>query len=227
METFKIGKYICYKQKIGKGSTSSVYKGFDEDKNIDVAIKRMEYSNIDKKIKDQIDRETDLMKSLSHKNIVELYDVIHDDKNPEFIYLILEYCHQGDLCKFLNKRPMKEKYAKKYMMNLVDGLKYLLQNNIIHRDLKPQNILVTKNGKLKISDFGFARHFNSEYMLKTMCGTPLYMAPEIMTQSKYTNKADLWSIGIILYEILFARRPYNANSFYNLIQQVKNNFEAA
>jgi len=220
METFNVGKYICYKQKIGKGSTSSVYKGYCEENNLEVAIKRMEYSNIDKKVKEQIDRETELMKSLTHPNIVELYDIVYDPNNPQYVYLILEYCHQGDLCKFLNKRPMKEKYAKKYMLHLAEGLKYLLDNNIIHRDLKPQNIMVTKDDTLKISDFGFARHFDSNMMLKTLCGTPLYMAPEIMNYSKYTNKADLWSIGIILYEILFARRPYHATSFYNLVQQI-------
>ena len=221
METFEIGKYICYKQKIGKGSTSTVYKGYDKEKDIEVAIKKIEYSNIDKKIRIQIDRETKLMKSLTHPNIVELYDIVYLEDSPNFVYLILEYCHQGDLSKFLNKRPMKEKYAKKYMKHLLAGLKYLIENNIIHRDLKPQNIMVTKNDTLKICDFGFARHFDSNMMLNTLCGTPLYMAPEILTYSNYTNKADLWSIGVILYEILFAQRPYSANSFYNLVQQIK------
>jgi serine/threonine protein kinase len=224
METFKIGNYICYKQKIGKGSTSSVYKGYHEFTNVEVAVKKMDYANIDEKLKKQITRETELMKTLTHENIVELYDVIYDPKISDYIYLILEYCHQGDLSKFLNKRPMKEKYAKKYMIQLIEGLKYLSENNIIHRDLKPQNIMVTNNDIIKICDFGFARYVDQhQSMLKTLCGTPLYMAPEIINHSKYSNKADLWSIGIILYEILFAKRPYNATTFYNLVQQINNN----
>jgi len=216
METFNIGNYVCYKGKIGKGSYSSVYKGFHKKSLKEVAVKRIEYVNIDIKLKNQINSEMNLMKKINHPNIVKLYDIYFDKE--KFIYLILEYCENGDLYKFLNKRPMKEKYAKKYMAQLVNGLKYLYEMKIIHRDLKPQNIMITKDNIIKISDFGFARYFESNKMLNTLCGTPLYMAPEIICDNNYNNKSDLWSIGIILYEIIFGIRPYNGNNLTNLMK---------
>lgn len=220
METFNIGDYVCYKGKIGKGSYSSVYKGFHKKTLKEVAIKRIEYENIDIKLKNQINSEMNLMKKINHPNIVKLYDIYFDKE--KFIYFILEYCEQGDLYKFLNKRPMKEKYAKKYMIQLVNGLKYLYEMKIIHRDLKPQNIMITKDNIIKISDFGFARYFESNKMLNTLCGTPLYMAPEIICDNNYNNKSDLWSIGIILYEIIFGIRPYNGNNLTNLLKCINN-----
>ena len=220
METFNIGDYVCYKGKIGKGSYSSVYKGFHKNSLKEVAVKRIEYENIDIKLKNQINSEMNLMKKINHPNIVKLYDIYFD--NEKFIYFILEYCEQGDLYKFLNKRTMKEKYAKKYMIQLVEGLKYLYEKKIIHRDLKPQNIMITKDNIVKIIDFGFARYFESNKMLNTLCGTPLYMAPEIICDNNYNNKSDLWSIGIILYEIIFGVRPYNGNNLTNLMKCINN-----
>ena len=87
-------------------------------------------------------------------------------------------------------------------------MKYLLENKIIHRDLKPQNILVTNLGDIKITDFGFARYFDNDMVIRTICSSPLYMAPEIMKNKKYDLKSDLWSVGIILYEMLVGQAPF-------------------
>ena len=105
--------------------------------------------------------------------------------------------------KILNNKPLKEKHAHRFLFQIASGLKYLYSKKIVHRDLKPQNILVAKNYQLKISDFGFAK-FQKSNLSETICGSPLYMAPEILTYKKYTDKADLWSVGIILYEMLCA-----------------------
>ena len=87
----------------------------------------------------------------------------------------MEYFDRGDFSKFLKKRPLKEKYAIKYLKQVSEGIKYLLENKIIHRDLKPQNILVSETGTLKITDFGFARYFDSDVLIQTICGSPLYI----------------------------------------------------
>ena len=116
-----------------------------------VAIKEICLDAISK-YKDSIKRETKIMKNLDHPNIVTLYDTIIDDTTDN-IYLVLEYFGRGDFSKFLKKRPLKEKFAKKYLKQLASGLKYLLENKIIHRDLKPQNILVSSLGDIKITDF--------------------------------------------------------------------------
>ena len=196
MDTFIIGNYIVDRKRIGRGSFSKIYKGIHKDTKQVIAVKKIEIDNI-KKLNSNIEREINVMKELSHPNIVKLYDVIYDYDNNN-IYLIIEYCSKGDFNKFLNKRPLKEKYAKKYIKQLTDGLKYLLQNNIMHRDLKPHNILLTEKNELKLSDFGFARYFEKNTLVETLCGSPMYMAPEIMKYREYTNKSDLWSVGVIM-----------------------------
>ena len=173
------------------------------------------------KHKKMFKRETDIMMSLKHPNIVSLYDTIIDETN-ENVYLIMDYYSRGDFSKFLRKRPLKEKYAIKYLKQLSEGLKYLLSNNIIHRDLKPQNILVSDIGDIKITDFGFARYFDSDLLIQTICGSPLYMAPEIMKSQKYDYKSDLWSVGIIFYEMLVGSTPFKSKNIYELIRKIEN-----
>ncbi len=219
MDTFIIGNYIVDRKRIGRGSFSKIYKGIHKDTKQVIAVKKIEIDNI-KKLNSNIEREINVMKELSHPNIVKLYDVIYDYDNNN-IYLIIEYCAKGDFNKFLNKRPLKEKYAKKYIKQLADGLKYLLQNNIMHRDLKPHNILLTEKNELKLSDFGFARYFEKNTLVETLCGSPMYMAPEIMKYREYTNKSDLWSVGVIMYETLTGRPPFNSKTFYNLLKDIE------
>jgi serine/threonine protein kinase len=214
-------KIVCSKKLLGKGSFSKVYAG---EMSVPVAIKKIVWDHMTpekvESTKKYIESEIDIMKSLSHTNIVNLMDVVWKD---EQLFLVLEQCEGGDLKKFLKGRPLKEKYAKFYLKQLADGLKYLRSFNITHRDLKPQNLLLTNNNKtLKITDFGFAKIVGSEALAETMCGSPLYMAPEIMENTPYTTKADLWSVGIIMYEILFAKYPIKGvNGIFDLIHKIK------
>ena len=129
--------------------------------------------------------------------------------------MILEYQENGDLSKFLNKKPLKEMYAKKYLKQLADGLKYLLDNNILHRDLKPQNILLTDDYILKITDFGLARYYQQDNMITTICGSPLYMAPELLKNDKYNIKSDIWSLGVIIYQMVMKNHPFKADNIPN------------
>jgi serine/threonine protein kinase len=215
--TSRIEDYIYFNKKIGKGSFSRVYKGYKvglPDKLY--AIKKMEYDPDNQRLKQEIE----VMKNISHPNIIKLYDVIYEEDS---MYLILEYCKKGDLSKYLKNRPLKEEYAQKYLNQMVSALKYLISKNIIHRDLKPHNILVTDKNTLKISDFGFARYFETNTLVDTLCGSPMYMAPEIMKNKNYTIKSDLWSVGIILYEMLTGYPPYKVKTIYNLIKSIDQN----
>jgi len=216
---FELEDYKVDKKRIGKGSFSTIYKAKNIYDNSTYAIKEISVENI-KSIKKNIKREFVLMKNLNHPNIINLYNVIFDAKYNN-IYLVLDYHKNGDLSKFLNKRPLKEIYAQKYLKQLASGLEYLLENNIIHRDLKPQNILVTESYDIKITDFGFARYFDNDAMIHTLCGSPMYMAPEIMKNKKYNNKSDLWSVGIILYEMLTATVPHKARNILELINKIE------
>tara|TARA_B100000768_G_C11269367_1_gene372645 strand:- start:827 stop:2182 length:1356 start_codon:yes stop_codon:yes gene_type:complete len=218
-KTFTIRDYIIQKKRIGHGAFSNIYKGYHKKTNKKIAVKEIKLDTINK-YKDSIKRETKIMRHLDHPNIINLYDTIIDNHNDN-IYLILDYFPKGDLSNFLKKRPLKEKYAHKFTSQLSNGLEYLLQNKIIHRDLKPQNILVTNLGDIKITDFGFARYFEENTILNTICGSPLYMAPEIVKNRKYDLKSDLWSVGVILYEMLVGRQPYRGKNIFDLVKNIE------
>ena len=222
MSAFTIGKYKVFKKRIGRGAFSIVYKGIEIDTNKVYAIKEINLDSLSKN-KENIKRETKLMRKLKHRNIITLHDVILD-KAYHNIYLILDYYKKGDLMTYLGNKPLKEMYAKKYLRQIADGLKYLLDNNIMHRDIKPQNILITDTNDLVITDFGFARYIDTsnDIMIQTLCGTPMYMAPEIMKHKKYDIKSDLWSVGIILYQMLFGCTPFKAKNFIDLIGKIEN-----
>jgi len=214
-ENYKIGNYIYDPKRIGKGNFSVIYKGTNILTNKIVAIKKIEVDNINK-LKKNVRREIELHTKLDHPNIVKLYDVILDRDN-HIIYLIMEYC-TSDFTNFQKRRPIKETYIHKYMTQFRDGLQYLAQHNIFHRDLKPQNILV-KNDVIKISDFGLAKEIQKDtanLLKQTYCGSPLYMAPEMMNYRKYDNRSDLWSIGIILYEMITGQPPFHVKNFKQL-----------
>jgi len=203
-----IGKYTLQKNiLLGSGSFSKVYQGTYNDKLL--AIKIIKINRLTKKALSIIDNEIKIMniiKNDPHPNIVECYDIIKTDRR---VYIILEYCDSKDLLSIMIK-PIKELYTQFYFSQLVNGLKYLDKKNIIHRDIKPKNILLTNNRKvLKIADFGFAIVSKIDDLHDTICGSPLYMAPEITSTNAYNAQTDLWSIGMILYEMLYGHHPYH------------------
>ena len=114
-----------------------------------------------------------------------------------------------------SKGAQTEEQTLSYLGQLAHGLHHMRQHNLIHRDLKPQNLLLSSTAPdavLKIADFGFARHMMQQDMAETLCGSPLYMAPEILRFQKYDAKADLWSVGTIVFELLTARPPFTGNN---------------
>ena len=220
---YQIGNYYIDDVHFSKGAFSKVYKGYHIYLNYQVAIKKIKVKNI-KKLKKQVKREIELHTSLSHQNIVKLYDVIFDEDN-NLIYMVMEYCKNGDLSQFQNKKPINEIYVQNFIYQLKEGLIYLRDNNIIHRDLKPQNLLLTDSYVLKITDFGLAKKYSLNDEIKdlkqTYCGSPMYMSPEILHYDKYNTKSDLWSIGIIIYELITGYPPYHVKNFNQLLEKIK------
>ena len=213
MEYKSLGDYFYYTEPIGQGSFSLIYRGYRLKDKKPIAIKKFT-KFIEKKY---IDSEINLMKNLNNSNILKLYEVIRKRKN---LYLVLEYCEQGDLTRYIKTKKNSFDYI--YIFQLILGLKYLYNNCILHRDIKPQNILIDNN-VVKICDFGFARDLKNNDLLNTFCGSPLYMAPEILKLGEYTDKSDIWSLGVIIYEILFKEHPYPCKNQQELISNIKNN----
>lgn len=222
-----LGDYLVTKT-IGSGSFSVVWYGRHSVTGEEVAIKELVTEIFDeKKLKDSLMLEIDILKRINHPNIIRLHDIIEETGK---IHIVLEYCKGGDLFSFVRRRNgrISEANAKHFMRQLACGLKILRENNVIHRDLKPQNLLLSTNDDkavLKIADFGFARPLQPKGLAETMCGSPLYMAPEIMQFQKYDAKADLWSVGIILYQLVTGKTPFNGNSQLQLFQTVMKSTE--
>lgn len=215
--------YIKDKKYFAKGAFSRIYLGYNKYSNYKVAIKQIKVEDT-KKLKPHVRREIDLHGKLSHPNIISLHNVIADDFNNS-IYLILEYCKLGDLSKFQNKRPINEIYMQNFVYQLKDALKYLKDKEIIHRDLKPQNLLISEGHILKLSDFGLAKELKKEDaeidLKQTYCGSPMYMSPELIQHKKYNSNSDLWSIGVIIYEMITGEPPFKVKNYKQLIEKMK------
>ncbi|XP_071453893.1 serine/threonine-protein kinase ULK3 isoform X2 [Hetaerina americana] len=209
-------------EKIGSGSYSTVYKAFKKEGNRDVvAVKCVDKVKLSGSAVDNIITEISLLKKLKHEYIVEMKDFSWDTR---CIYIIMEYCGGGDLSCFIQKRhKLPEATCKRFLQQLASALKYLRSKNVCHMDLKPQNLLLTSrvNPKLKLADFGFAQYLSDEDHQSSLRGSPLYMAPEMLLNTQYDARVDLWSVGVIAYECLFGRAPYSSQNFQELAEKIK------
>jgi len=213
-------KYKLKREPIASGSFSDVYLGYDSDGG-EYAIKQIDVQKLDPNRLDKFLLELDISVKISHPNIVKCYEIF---KTDNYWYMVSEYCNSQTLRELIKESKkldnvLREECVKTYIIQLKNALHYLHSNNIIHRDLKPANILLTKSGDefvLKLADFGFARYFRAEEtqpdghndMVSTLCGSPIYMAPELLVENKYNMKADLWSFGVIMYEFIYGVNPY-------------------
>ncbi|KAM7263675.1 hypothetical protein ACFE04_001358 [Oxalis oulophora] len=220
-----VGEYLVGKQ-IGSGSFSVVWHARHRVEGHEVAIKEINMSRLNRKLQDSLMSEIFILKRINHPNIIRLHDII---EVPGKIHIVLDYCKGGDLSMYIQRHgKVSEPIAKYFMQQLATGLKILRDNNVIHRDLKPQNLLLSSNDSnpiLKIADFGFARSLQPRGLAETLCGSPLYMAPEIMQLQKYDAKADLWSVGTILYQLLTGRTPFTGNNQIQLLQNIMKSTE--
>jgi serine/threonine-protein kinase ULK2 len=235
-----------------------------------VAIKSVVLSKLNKKLKDNLTSEIDILKGLHHPHIVALIDC---KESSSHIHLVMEYCALGDLSYFIKKRDslvnhestrdmmmkypnprpggLNEVIVRHFLKQLASALEFLRAKNLIHRDIKPQNLLLNPSPlyfakhqpvvmpfaatedslnplvgveslpMLKIADFGFARSLPATSLAETLCGSPLYMAPEILRYEKYDAKADLWSVGTVLYEMSVGKPPFRATNHVELLRRIE------
>lgn len=201
---------------LGRGTFSTVYYGYHYmDKKMQVAIKMISIRQRGRNMKEQIWREVSILKSLSFPDIIQLYDVYEwGDK----IYLVLEYCDGDTLDKYL---PLSMHQVQFYGYRIAKILEYLASKNIVHHDIKPSNIIFTNrlNQDIKLIDFGLADIYESP--MDTQHGTPLYMAPEILLGQFHTCLCDIWSFGIVLYQMLHNQVLFQAQNLDQLKNQIQ------
>ena len=217
-----IDNYTMIKS-LGKGSYGEVKLAVDKITRKKFAIKIYPKKIMDDpKKKRNIENEIKILKQLDNINIMKLYEVI---KTPAFQYLILEYIEGISLLKIIKKESkhyLEEKRALKIFHQVVKAIEYCQKKDICHRDIKLENILTIKNDVIKLIDFGFAVKTNKETYQTLLCGSPSYMAPEIVKKEKYIAQySDIWSLGVLLYSMLFGRFPFKGKSQKELFENIK------
>ena len=199
-------------EKVGEGTYGVVYKCQKKDTQEFVALKKIRLENEDEGIPSTSIREISILKQLKHPNIVNLVDLIHGEKK---LYLVFEFMDH-DLKKFLNLNngPLPPQLVKSYLYQILLAIKFCHSRRILHRDLKPQNLLIDKDGVIKLGDFGLARAFGIP--IKTLTHEILtlwYRAPEILLgQREYSTPVDMWSIGLIFYEMAHRKPLFTGDS---------------
>eukprot|EP00003_Mantamonas_plastica_P025263 TRINITY_DN4918_c0_g1_i1.p2 TRINITY_DN4918_c0_g1~~TRINITY_DN4918_c0_g1_i1.p2 ORF type:complete len:381 (+),score=95.73 TRINITY_DN4918_c0_g1_i1:1320-2462(+) len=167
-------------------------------------------------------REILLFKRLEHPNIVKLYEVI-DSPSHDKLYLIMEICSGGPMYKQNKMKALEDDIIRRYMRDLILGLEYLHTQHVIHRDIKPENLLLSKDGTLKISDFGVSELVFEDEMIRKTAGTPAFLAPEICSGDSFHGPGvDIWAAGITLYVMMYGRVPFrsgNIPAMYTMIKE--------
>ncbi|KAJ4720994.1 Protein kinase family protein [Melia azedarach] len=203
---------------VGEGSFGKVYKGRRKYTGQTVAMKFiMKHGKSEKDIHN-LRQEIEILRKLKHENIIEMLDSF---ESPQEFCVVTEFA-QGELFEILeDDNCLPEEQVQAIAKQLVRALHYLHSNRIIHRDMKPQNILIGPGSVVKLCDFGFARAMSTNtVVLRSIKGTPLYMAPELVREQPYNHTADLWSLGVILYELYVGQPPFYTNSVYALIRHI-------
>ena len=167
---------------------------------------------------DHVYSEFNILSTLKHPFIVQLVGFNFED--PKYIYFVLEYIQGGELFTLLRtKGTFPVPQTKFYIAHIITIFEYLHSKNIVYRDLKPENILINKNGYLKLTDFGFAKILENEKTY-TLCGTPEYLAPEIILNKGHGKAVDWWTLGILLYEMLVGIDPFSDDDPMKTYQKI-------
>jgi NIMA (never in mitosis gene a)-related kinase len=212
--------------KIGEGSYAKIFKVQKDNSNIIYVLKQIpitEEDYKDPKNLEEILNESKILSSLHSNYILKYYDSFIYDNN---LIIITEYCSYGDLCDYLmmyiNKdKKLTEKLIWKIFIQISLGLYYLHNQKILHRDIKTKNIFLKENFAVKIGDLGIAKILNNtNSFATTFIGTPYYLSPEIVKNSPYSFKTDVWSLGVLLYQMCALKMPFDADSLPNLSKKI-------
>lgn len=217
-EQYEIGTVI------GAGTTGTVYRGRDLHSKEPVAIKVLHEDILlnAPEILERFRREGEALRRLEHPNIVKVLSTIEENGQH---YLIMEYVAGGSLAtKLEQKTTLPVDQAIALSLELADALTRAHHLNILHRDIKPANILLSQDGTPRLTDFGLARLNNSPSITTTgsMIGTPYYLSPEACYQQDVDERTDIWSFGVVIFEMVTGRRPFIGDTLFDVVYAIKN-----
>jgi serine/threonine protein kinase len=208
-------------EEIGSGQYGKVYRAQHIKSGENFAVKCIGLEKYRKvpKLDEFTNNEIKVLTKLVHPNIVRFHDRLKTANN---IYMVYEYCNGGTLETLIYNSNLTVQKCMEFFDQLIQGFKVIAAENILHRDIKPSNILVHNNEVIKIADFGFCKSLFGELdMTKTMVGSPIYMAPELLRGTEYSQKADVWSLGVMLYEMIHKFCPFEEKNIPNLINLIE------
>lgn len=204
-----------FKEKLGTGSFAVVKRAINKNTGDVVAIKIIAKTTLSPEELETLTEEVDILEKIDHMHIVKLYDIYETKDN---LYMVMELLRGGELFdNIVQKGTYSEKEAAEVMRQILNAVEYLHKRGIVHRDLKPENLIYQEDperypkARVKITDFGLAKylgHDESTGLMKTACGTPGYVAPEILKGLEYTESIDIWSLGVILFILLCGYPPF-------------------
>ncbi|KAL6274992.1 hypothetical protein ACE6H2_025684 [Prunus campanulata] len=207
---------------LGHGTFAKVYHARNLKSGKSVAMKVVGKEKVIKVgMMEQIKREISVMRMVKHPNIVELHEVMASKSK---IYFAMDLVRGGELFAKIAKGRLKEDVARVYFQQLISAIDFCHSRGVYHRDLKPENLLLDEDGKLKVTDFGlsaFSEHLKQDGLLHTTCGTPAYVAPEVIGKKGYDGaKADLWSCGVVLYVLLAGFLPFQDDNLVAMYRKI-------
>ena len=208
--TYKIVKLL------GEGSFGKAYLAKCDKEDKKYVIKQVMMDGMTDQEKRETFNEAVILKKLDHPNIIKFKEVFIQRKPNEALNIVTEFADGGDLSQKIEqqkKKPFPESQILDYITQICLALQHIHKKKIIHRDLKSGNVFLMKSGLVKLGDFGIAKGLKSTWeKAKTMVGTPYYLSPEIINSKPYDSKCDIWALGILLYELMTFKMPFNAVS---------------
>ena len=219
-----LGRYRIEKV-LGQGAMGTVYLGVDSKINRQVAIKTLAYPQVEAdqltRVKERFFREAEAAGQLSHPNIVTIYDVGEEN---DLAYLAMEWLDGKELSHYCQPKQLLDPLrVVQIIKQVAQALDYAHQHGVVHRDIKPANIIVLDDGRIKVTDFGIARMLSSSQTETGMIlGTPSYMSPEQVAGKKVDGRSDLFSLGVVMYELLSGEKPFQGESMAALMYNIAN-----
>jgi len=206
---------------LGRGAFSVVKVGINKKTKEKVAIKIIDRNDVGKDYEKNLRMEMDILRRVDHPNIIALHEMVEAGNK---LYFVMELVTGGELFdRIVEKGSYSEEDAKILVRKIVSAIDYLHKQNIAHRDLKPENLLVKSvedDTEVKIADFGLSKIIDKDKMMQTACGTPGYVAPEVLNAEGYDKEVDMWSVGVITYILLCGFPPFYSESVPEVFEQI-------